>query len=387
MDPNCFVQVPIALGNATRLLPYMSDSSKEYDAIIKFGIRTEEQDTTGAFVVQTPVDIRQAFGSPELLLHKVKQVANAKFLGEISQVPPVHSAVRVGGGRRSYEIARSETTTPVPLKSRQVHVYDWKFHDVCKCGGADDNGGLHPTCLYPEVQCSVFCGSGVYVRTLAQDIGEAIGLPSTLAQLRRTRAGYFEGSRSTLLKDVRRSKLHTMLVHADEPFACLPAVLLMEQENYDGRDLRDVWRTAASCPSFASACGSTTRSRNEVLFQWTSSRRRPAIGRVIQGGTALKVPIAHTNPRLKGLTRVYMIGPSEFMNPLPLTANLSIDNTLCAQCRPIFLGLGSLADDGAATDGVVQVKKEVTLIDGDFDIRTRSPLYQPNPMPDTASTA
>jgi tRNA pseudouridine55 synthase len=162
LDPPATGILLVGLGRATRILQFLQALPKTYRAEVAFGATTSTQDATGRILEERPC----GFGLDDL------RGAAATMVGEIRQVPPMVSAVRVGG-ERLYEAARRGEEVERP--ARAVTVYDL---DVAGFDGAAWEATL-------EVRCS----SGTYVRTLAADIGELLGCGAHLKTLRRTSIG------------------------------------------------------------------------------------------------------------------------------------------------------------------------------------------------------
>jgi tRNA pseudouridine55 synthase len=163
LDPDATGVLPVLLGEATKLMPYLADQDKEYRAVVRLGIRTETQDLAGRVVDETPV--------PPLTLETVAATA-ARFVGRIAQTPPMFSALH-HEGRRLYELAREGVQ--VAREARQVVVHAVDVEAV-----ADE-----------RVTMRVACGKGVYVRTLAADLGDALGVGGAVERLTRLRVGPF----------------------------------------------------------------------------------------------------------------------------------------------------------------------------------------------------
>jgi tRNA pseudouridine55 synthase len=171
LDPLATGILPIALGEATKTVSFLMDADKAYRFTIRWGETTDSFDREGK--VTATSDVRP---SPE-------QVAAVlpRFIGEISQVPPAFSAVRVGG-ERAYDLARAGQA-PV-LEPRTVTIYS---AEVATAPDVD------------HVEIAITCGKGTYVRALIRDLAEALGACGHAAALRRTRVGPFdEGSAVTL---------------------------------------------------------------------------------------------------------------------------------------------------------------------------------------------
>jgi tRNA pseudouridine55 synthase len=163
LDPPATGVLPVLVGEATKLAPYLLDHDKEYLATIRFGVLTDTQDLSGRIVEEREV--------PGLSQETV-QAALARFTGVIQQVPPMFSALHYGG-RRLYELARSGQE--VVREPRDVIVHQITLEELA----------------LPRLVVRVSCGKGTYIRTLAQDLGMALGCGGALEQLVRTRVGPF----------------------------------------------------------------------------------------------------------------------------------------------------------------------------------------------------
>ncbi|HTN52016.1 MAG TPA: tRNA pseudouridine(55) synthase TruB [Anaeromyxobacter sp.] len=169
LDPAATGVLAVCLGEAVKLQQFLSDGDKAYDATVAFGAATSTEDAEGTVVER---------GDPAPLDAERVGAALARFQGEIAQVPPMYSAVRVGG-RRLHEAARAgEDVSRTP---RKVRVDALALLEL----GPVEEGGLR------RARLSVRCGKGTYVRTLAADLGRALGVPAHLAALRRTMASGF----------------------------------------------------------------------------------------------------------------------------------------------------------------------------------------------------
>lgn len=166
LDPAVTGVLPIAVGSATRLLPYLQ-GDKAYRAVVQLGLRTSSDDLEGAELARCPW--------PSSLSAAELEVALAPFRGAIRQRPPAVSAVHVGGERAYQRARRGESLVlePRPVCISLLTLLHW-----------DPALGR----LDLEVQCS----AGTYIRALARDLGESLGCGGTLAQLRRTAALGFD---------------------------------------------------------------------------------------------------------------------------------------------------------------------------------------------------
>jgi tRNA pseudouridine55 synthase len=164
LDPDATGVLPILVGEATKLAPYLVGQDKEYLAVVRFGLTTDTHDTGGRVLSQTPVD---AIARAQL------EEACRAFIGQIKQVPPMFSAVHYQG-RRLYELAREGIE--VEREPREVTI---RSITVEKIDG-------------PRATIRVVCGKGTYVRVLASDLGAALGYGGAVESLVRCRVGPFD---------------------------------------------------------------------------------------------------------------------------------------------------------------------------------------------------
>ena len=171
LDPLATGLLPIALGDATKTVPYISDGEKTYRFGVRWGFSTTTDDSEGEKLEQSP--LRPDSSSIQELL--------PKFIGDIDQVPPYFSAIKIDG-ERAYSLARSGDLVDIP--SRQVHVSDFKLVSLDSADTAT---------------FEVVCGSGTYVRSLARDLGRLLGCYGHVISLRRTFVEPFEEDDSVSL--------------------------------------------------------------------------------------------------------------------------------------------------------------------------------------------
>ena len=180
LDPRATGVLAVCLGDGVKLQQFLCEGDKAYQAVIHFGAATTTQDGEGEITAR---------GDPFRL--DAPRIAEALrgFLGTIEQVPPMYSAVRVEG-RRLHEAARAGLY--VERTPRAVRIEALDLTDLRSEGEA-----LVATVV-------VHCGKGTYVRTLAADLGEAVGVPAHLAALRRLAAGPFHLDQAIALEDAER---------------------------------------------------------------------------------------------------------------------------------------------------------------------------------------
>jgi tRNA pseudouridine55 synthase len=206
LDPFASGVLPVFLGRATRIVEYHMGDPKAYRALVAFGARSTTDDIEGEL---TESEVRR----PD---RAEVEAGLAAFRGRIQQVPPAFSAVHVGG-RRAYEMAR-EGTVP-ELRPRDVEV------TRLEVVGWDATDAARPTATL-EVECS----AGTYIRSLARDLGEALGCGAYLAALERTRSGPFASADAVPLDDVRArlalGKAEDLLLPPDTGLDAFPRVAL-----------------------------------------------------------------------------------------------------------------------------------------------------------------
>ncbi|HME92658.1 MAG TPA: tRNA pseudouridine(55) synthase TruB [Methylomirabilota bacterium] len=178
LDPAATGLLPILIGEATKLTPYLVDLDKEYVATVRLGVTTESQDLSGAVIETRPVPALDAAAI---------EAALSPFLGVIRQVPPMFSALRKGG-KRLYELARQGVE--VERDPREVRI---------------DSIHLESLSL-PDFVIRIRCGKGTYVRTLAADVGAALGCGAALAGLVRTRVGPYALADAAPWHEVREAR-------------------------------------------------------------------------------------------------------------------------------------------------------------------------------------
>ncbi|ANF96567.1 tRNA pseudouridine(55) synthase TruB [Paenibacillus bovis] len=202
LDPAVTGVLPLCLGRSTRIVEYLQEMPKEYEATLRFGIATDTEDLTGEITEQ--VDEVQL---TEQQVHEALQ----SMIGTISQVPPMYSAVKVDG-KRLYELAREGKT--VERKAREVTIYSLEMT------------GWKPG-AHPEVSFRVLCSKGTYIRTLCVDVGRALHVPSTMVQLVRTQSAGIQLDQCLTFEQieelVQSGELEQHLIPADQAMSGLPS--------------------------------------------------------------------------------------------------------------------------------------------------------------------
>lgn len=210
LDPEVTGVLPLCLGRATRLVEYMQELPKEYQAVLRLGFSTDTEDITGT--------VLESVDTVAVTKEEVEETLRT-FLGEISQVPPMYSAVKVNG-KRLYELAREGKT--VERKSRTVTIFEIEMTDFEK----------HEE--YTDISFRVLCSKGTYIRTLCVDIGKKLGLPSTMAKLERTLSAGISSARCLTLEQIEQcmedGTLSSRLIPLDEAIVHLPAHTVSDEK-------------------------------------------------------------------------------------------------------------------------------------------------------------
>jgi tRNA pseudouridine55 synthase len=170
LDPMATGVLVVGVEKATRLLGYLALTEKQYEATIRLGQSTSTDDAEGEVTSTAPA---ASVSAAALTQHELAK-AVAALTGEIQQVPPAVSAVKVGG-QRAYRLTRSGETPD--LKPRPVTVHEFAITAINRAGDLLD------------VEAAVRCSSGTYIRALARDLGDRLGTGGHLTRLRRTRVG------------------------------------------------------------------------------------------------------------------------------------------------------------------------------------------------------
>jgi len=205
LDPEAAGVLPILINEATKLTPYLADHTKEYVATVRLGVTTDTQDRSGRVIREALV--------PALDVPAIEKVL-ARFLGRILQVPPMYSALHMGG-KRLYELARRGVVVERDPRPVMIHALTLESVEL------------------PFFTIRVVCGKGTYVRTLSADIGEAMGCGAVLQQLLRTRVGPYSLEAALPWAELVQARdgafLWARLLPSDSSVSHLPAVELTEE--------------------------------------------------------------------------------------------------------------------------------------------------------------
>ena len=202
LDPAAEGVLPMCVGKATKLCELLTDHKKQYIAVMKLGIATDTEDTTGEIIEKT--DCSENWYEENLTAENLTKITD-KFIGTQFQTPPMYSAKRVNG-RRLYELAREGKV--IERKPCEITVYGIEIKNI--------------DIINREITVIVDCSKGTYIRTLCKDIGEALGCKAAMKSLLRTRTGDFYLENSYKLdeieKIVKENRLDEIIIPIEKIF-------------------------------------------------------------------------------------------------------------------------------------------------------------------------
>ncbi|MCF8504729.1 MAG: tRNA pseudouridine(55) synthase TruB [Caulobacter sp.] len=208
LDPLATGVLPIALGEATKTVPFMMDADKAYRFTIEWGRSTTTLDREGATTASS--DVRPTREQVEAAL--------PAFVGEIQQIPPQYSAVKVDG-ERAYDLARAGED--FELKPRAVTIHSARVSDA-------------PDADHIEIE--IECGKGTYVRSIVRDLAEALGACAHVSALRRTRVGPFGEDRAITLENLEdlshKAALPEVLLPVETALDDIPALAVTAEDAF-----------------------------------------------------------------------------------------------------------------------------------------------------------
>lgn len=210
LDPLATGVLPLCFGEATKISQFLLDSDKRYRTRVKLGVRTDTADSEGAVISERSV----AGVTRERVLEELQL-----FRGDIEQTPPMYSALK-HHGTPLYKLARAGQE--VERQARPVTIYALELLSFAECDGEGTT-----------LELEIFCSKGTYIRSIADDLGEALGCGAHVTELRRLQAGAFVESQCVSIERLREAKeagglaaIDLFLVPADAAVAELPRVVL-----------------------------------------------------------------------------------------------------------------------------------------------------------------
>lgn len=204
LDPDATGVLPVCIGKATKVCDLLTDKDKTYEAVMRLGVVTDTQDMTGQVLEEHAVTVTE----------DAVRRAVGQFVGQIEQVPPMYSALKVGG-QKLCNLARKGIE--VERKPRPVTIYEIRIKNIA----------------LPLVTMEVHCSKGTYIRTLCQDIGQALGCGGCMESLVRTQVASFAVADSLTLAQIEEAKkedrLDQILLPIDQVFSAYPKVYASEE--------------------------------------------------------------------------------------------------------------------------------------------------------------
>lgn len=209
LDPKVVGVLPLCIGKATRIVEYLQEMPKQYEAVLRFGLSTDTEDLSG--------EVLKRSDASHLTEEGIREAVQS-FVGEIEQVPPMFSAVKVNG-KRLYDLAREGKT--VERQPRKVEIHNIDLLDM-QLGTKE-----------PEIRFLVECSKGTYIRTLCVDIGRKLGVPATMAELTRTISAGFVPSQCVTFQQIERAIMdgtfESMLLSVEDAISYMPKIEVSEK--------------------------------------------------------------------------------------------------------------------------------------------------------------
>lgn len=201
LDPGAVGVLPVCLGSGTRLCDMLTDKSKEYSVEFVLGKVTDTQDISGRVIAESSVAVSERQAEEAIL----------SFTGDYEQIPPMYSAVKVGG-KRLYQLAREGKE--IERKARRIRIETIRIDSL----------------RLPEVSMTVGCSKGTYIRTLCHDIGQKLGCGAVMTRLERTRSGDFRKEEALTLAEIEKARdagtLDRYILPVEAVFAEHPKVVV-----------------------------------------------------------------------------------------------------------------------------------------------------------------
>lgn len=199
LDPMATGVLPVLLGSATKLTPYLMDTKKEYLCTMRLGESTDTLDVTGTVTETQAID-------PDRISRQAVEAAMAPLRGDILQEPPMYSALKKDG-QRLYDLARQGIT--LELEKRPVTIFELELLDF----------------TFPDITFRAVTSKGTYVRSLVRDLAAALGVPGTMTALRRTLTGGFPIEEAITVEELAkldREGIIGKMIQVERPLAHYP---------------------------------------------------------------------------------------------------------------------------------------------------------------------
>ena len=209
LDPNATGVLPLLLGNATKVSKYLINHDKEYEAVIKLGVKTTTADVEGEIIEEKEVN------KEKLKEENIEEVLKS-FIGKQQQIPPINSAIKVNG-KKLYEYARQGKE--VEIKARNIEIYDLK---LLKIDSKND-----------ELTINVKCSKGTYIRSLCEDIAVKLETLGYMKELNRIQVGEFNIKDSVTIEEFKaniENKDYSNIIGIEEIFKEIPEITIKQRE-------------------------------------------------------------------------------------------------------------------------------------------------------------
>ncbi len=206
LDPLATGVLPLLIGKGTLCSKYLMNHDKTYKVLLKLGIKTSTGDDEGDILKEESVNT-------ELLNKEKVRIVLGSFLGEQEQIPPMYSAIKVNG-KKLYEYARKGQE--IEIKPRKITIYDIQLLKSDK----ESN----------EIQFTVNCSKGTYIRSLCEDIAKKMGTVGYMKELQRTKVGTFAIEQSVLFEDLTKETIEEHIITIENLFKNLEEINLNERK-------------------------------------------------------------------------------------------------------------------------------------------------------------
>jgi len=223
LDPSAVGVLPICFGNATKAIEFMIDKDKVYRAELTLGVATDTQDSSGKVIFSHTVD-----ADHNTIFDVVKS-----FVGGIEQLPPMYSAIKIGG-KKLYEIARQGET--IERQTRSINIFDINVIRIWDENTLFNEGEHDTEYITKKLLLDIHCSKGTYIRTVCHDIGEKLGCGGHMSFLVRTRAGKYDLDSALTLEEIKdlanKNILSNSLLPVESVFEQFDSIYLGETDTF-----------------------------------------------------------------------------------------------------------------------------------------------------------
>lgn len=202
LDPEASGVLPICIGSATKIVDYIMNDSKVYRTLLKLGVETDTYDREGVIISNSDIVPQQ-----QDIIHAIKS-----FIGEINQIPPMYSAIKING-KKLYELARKGIE--IERQPRKITIYDISIDEI----------------KFPYVNFQVKCSKGTYIRSLCHDIGLKLGTFGTMWELERLSSGTFNIKNSVKLEDLNSENISSYLISMEDALSFYDKIVISEKNS------------------------------------------------------------------------------------------------------------------------------------------------------------